>query len=430
MSVRRTEEWQVRWHEGRRARTRRFAKKATAETFARELHHEHGLRSSTRSIFQWQVRWRDGGRDSPRRQRTFDRKGDAETFEREVKRRKQLGELAIWEKRNRTVRELGREWWAKYAVPNLAEHTLDGYERVLAGYRDEQGRQHAGYIDQRLGALKVGDVTPEVVADFRAQLEAAGVGRHAVRLSMVLLQAMFRQAVMWRWVAIDPVKAVPKPSGKRERAVVCLAPAQVEAIRARLLEREQLYAATIVSLVAYQGLRIPEEVLALEVRHVGRNTVLVEQRLIKGSIVAGQKVRGFHPRPVKLEEPVRRDVAEYLVATGLRSGLLFPRTDSEPWRVHDYKNWTRRVWHAAREAAGVPRLPPYDLRHAYASLQIRAGVSIPELAERLGHSPQMTVSTYTHVIRELEGEPRVSAEAQIERARNPRGREVDVQTGN
>ncbi len=71
-------------------------------------------------------------------------------------------------------------------------------------------------------------------------------------------------------------------------------------------------------------------------------------------------------------------------------------------------------------------MPPYDLRHAYASLQIRAGVSIPELAERLGHSPQMTVSTYTHVIRELEGEPRVSAAAQIEQARDPRGREVDV----
>jgi integrase len=59
-------------------------------------------------------------------------------------------------------------------------------------------------------------------------------------------------------------------------------------------------------------------------------------------------------------------------------------------------------------------------------LQIRAGVSIPELAERLGHSPQMTVSTYTHVIRELEGEPRVSAEAQIEQARDACGREVDV----
>jgi integrase len=392
----------------------------------RQIKIEPGSNVSVRKVDQWEVRWRDAGRGSRQRQRSFDRKGDAETFEREVKRRKRLGELAVWEQRNRSVRELGREWWAKYAVPNLAEHTLDGYERVLAGHKDRKGRRRAGYIDQRLGAMTVGEVTPEVVADFRAQLEATGVGRHAVRLSMVVLQAMFRQAVVWGWVGTNPVRAVPKPSGKRERAVVCLAPSQVEAIRACLIERHRLYAATIVSLVAYQGLRIPEEVLALEVRHAGRNTVLVEQRLIKGEVVGGQKVRGFHPRAVRLEEPVRRDVAQYLVATGLRSGLLFPRADGAPWQVHDYKNWTRRVWHAAREAAGIDRMPPYDLRHAYASLQIRAGLSIPELAERMGHSSQMTVSTYTHVIRELEGEPRVPAEEQIEAERSGIGRSVDA----
>jgi hypothetical protein len=44
-------------------------------------------------------------------------------------------------------------------------------------------------------------------------------------------------------------------------------------------------------------------------------------------------------------------------------------------------------------------------------------MSIPELAEQLGHSPQMTLMTYTHVIRELKGEPRLSAEKQIERGR-------------
>lgn len=429
MSVRKVEHWQVSWDEGGRSRSRKLDKRQDAEALARALERERGCRASIRKIVEWEVRWREAGRDSRRRQRTFDRKGDAETFEREVKRRKQLGELAVWEKRNRTVRELGREWWAKYAVPNLAEHTLDGYERVLAGHMDQSGQHHAGYIDRRLGGIRVGDVTPEVVAEFRAQLEAAGVGRHAVRLSMVVLQAMFRQAVIWRWVATNPVKAVPKPSGQRERAVVCLAPAQVEAIRAWLIEHQKLYAAMLVSLVAYQGLRIPEEVLAIEIRHLGRNTLLVEQRLIKGAIVGGQKVRGFHPRAIPLEDPVRRDIAAYLVATGLRKGLLFPRADEEPWKVHDYKNWTRRVWHVAREAAGIDPLPPYDLRHAYASLQIRAGVSIPELAERLGHSPQMTVSTYTHVIRELEGEPRVSAEEQIERARDARGRQVDVKAG-
>jgi integrase len=71
-------------------------------------------------------------------------------------------------------------------------------------------------------------------------------------------------------------------------------------------------------------------------------------------------------------------------------------------------------------------IPPYDLRHAFASLQIRAGLSIPELAEQMGHSPQITLATYAHVIRELKGLPRVSAETQIEQAREARGRQVDV----
>jgi hypothetical protein len=39
------------------------------------------------------------------------------------------------------------------------------------------------------------------------------------------------------------------------------------------------------------------------------------------------------------------------------------------------------------------------------------------------------VATYAHVIRELKGLPRVSAEEQIEAAREARGREVDVRAG-
>jgi integrase len=368
---------------------------------------------------RWEVRWRVAGRDSPRRKRIFDRKSDANRFEAEIRRRKALGELALFEQRNRSVEELATEWWAKYAVPNLADWTLKGYERMLVSH-----------VQPRLGAMRVGEVNAEVIADFRAKLEAAGVGRHSVRQSMVVLQAMYEHAIRWGWVQVNPVKAVRKPSARRERAVVCLAPAQVEKVRAALVASGKLYAATMVSLVAYQGLRTPEELLALEVKHVRKNTLLVEQRNVVGKIVGGQKVRGFHPRAIDLLDPVRRDVQEYLLATGIRSGLLFPRRDGEPWRLHDYNNWRRRVWKRAREAAGVDPLPPYDLRHAFASLQVRAGMSIPELAEQMGHSPQMTVMTYTHVIRELKGEPRISAEKQIERARRKaRGPQVDPKAG-
>jgi integrase len=356
----------------------------------------------------WEVRWREGGRGSRQHAHTFRRKGDADLFEAAVKRRKALGELALIEAGSRTVEELAVEWWDKYAKPNLGRTTLENYARRLDRY-----------VIPRLGRLRLRELTPEVVAGFRSNLERAGVGRDSTRVSMVVLQAMFRQAVLWRWVSDNPVKHVKKPSGKRETAVVCLAPAQVESIRSVLLDEGRLYAATMVSLVAYQGLRVPEELLGLEVRHLRRSTLLVEQRNIDGEIVAGQKVRGFHPRAIDLLEPVRRDVSEYLLAIGRPSGRtpVFPRRDGKPWLRHDYQNWRRRVWHPARERAGVEPLPPYDLRHAFASLQIRAGLSIPELAEQMGHSPQMTVNTYTHVIRELRGLPAMSIEQQIMMAR-------------
>jgi integrase len=359
---------------------------------------------------RYRIRWYVAGHGSLKRQRTFSRKKDAERFAAEIERRKELGELVLFDQANRTVEQLAKEWWRRHAAPNLAEWTRRGYRPLLTKH-----------IQPRLGFYRLREITPEVIADFRADLEAAGVGRHAVRVSMVILQSMFKHAIRWRWVpGPNPVQQVEKPSGRRERAVVCLAPAQVEAIRAWLLDEEKLYAATMVSLIAYVGLRTPEELLALEVRHVGRKTLLVEQRNIDGTIIAGPKVRGFHPRAIDLVEPVRRDVAEYLVAMGIRSGLVFPRRDGLPWRSHDWKNWTRRVWHPARTGAGIQSLPPYDLRHAFASLQIRAGVSVPELAEQMGHAPAMTIGTYTHVIRELKGDPIVPAGEQIQRAREER----------
>ena len=57
---------------------------------------------------------------------------------------------------------------------------------------------------------------------------------------------------------------------------------------------------------------------------------------------------------------------------GRSNGLIFPRREERPWLRHDYQNWRRRVWHDAREQAGVESLPPYDLRHAFASLHMRA----------------------------------------------------------
>ena len=50
-------------------------------------------------------------------------------------------------------------------------------------------------------------------------------------------------------------------------------------------------------------------------------------------------------------------------------------------------------------------------------LHLALDVRERELAEELGHSPQMTLNTYAHVIDELRGAPRLPAAQEIVRAR-------------
>ena len=64
---------------------------------------------------QYRVQWRDGGRGSKQRVKCFDRHEDAARFETEIRRRKQLGELAVYEASKVTLDEFAREWWRRYA---------------------------------------------------------------------------------------------------------------------------------------------------------------------------------------------------------------------------------------------------------------------------------------------------------------------------
>ena len=72
----------------------------------------------------WEVRYREGGRH---RSRVFDRKADAEDFQADVRRRKQLGTLTQLHAGDQLLADFGLEWWRLHARPNLQESTLRRY---------------------------------------------------------------------------------------------------------------------------------------------------------------------------------------------------------------------------------------------------------------------------------------------------------------
>lgn len=332
------------------------------------------------------------------------RKRDADAFDAEVRRRKRTGELGQLDAGRERLSDFAEEWWRLYAVPNLAPKT----RQVYADLWDR-------YVLPRLGGYPLRDLTPEVVARFRADLARGGVGDATIRKTLSILQGILQRAVEWHRLPANAAKAVRKPVQRRARVVDPPSPLAVELMRAQLRERGRLRDATLVCLLAYAGLR-PGEALALEWRHVRERTILVESAVALGA-VAETKTR--QTRTVQLLPPLASDLAEWRLASGRPDAraLLFPGREGKPWADHDWRNWRRRIFAPLAASVGLGSARPYDLRHAFCSLLIAEGRSVVEIARQAGHAPAMTLDTYGHVIDELEGAERRPAEVVIRKAR-------------
>jgi integrase len=367
------------------------------------------------AYWTYRVRFRDV--HGERRSRDFDTPQDALDFRAHLRLLDRRGELASLDAGKQTLEEFMSEWWKLYARQRLAISTRRTYRSLWNVH-----------LLPRVGAMQLRQLTPVMFDQFQVELEQAGIGAAARRKTMALLQRMLASAVQWGHLAANPARSVTKPTAPRRRAIVALSPAAVERLRDALDPESAL----LVSLLGYAGMR-PEEALALEWRHIGRSTILVEQKLVDGEIVVGQKTQR-PPRTIDLLGPLREDLREHQLASGVRERLIFQRDDGRPWSDPDYRNWRRRKWQPAAVAAGIGTITiqhvdagerrsyrgavPYDLRHSFASLLIHeARLSVMEISAQLGHSTDTLLRTYAHVIADLRGAPRVSAELAIREAR-------------
>jgi integrase len=253
------------------------------------------------------------------------------------------------------------------------------------------------------------------VSDFQAELRSRKVSEETIRKTLSVLQGIFERAVEWGRVTRNPVRPIRKGRPPRKRVTSPAAPAAVERLRASLLAEGRLRDATLVSVLAYAGLR-PGEALALRWHDVGKSTLNVA-----GSISLGEEkpTKTGRARTVRLLAPLRSDLRDWREASTPPDGsaLVFPRPDGQAWSDTDYRNWRRRRFDTAAAAAGIEGLTPYTLRHGFASLLFREEVHHADIAAQMGHDLQVLYSTYTHVIEELQGTKPAPAEKEIDRAR-------------
>jgi integrase len=167
--------------------------------------------------------------------------------------------------------------------------------------------------------------------------------------------------------------------------------------------------------LAYAGLR-PGEAIGLRWHDVGQRTLLVERSVAFGQL---KSTKTASTRSVRLLGPLKDDLNVWREQAGrtAETDLVFPAPDGSPWNADRARNWRKRAFAEAADAANVPTARPYDLRHSFVSLLIAQGATVVEVARQAGHAPTMTLSTYAHLFGELDGANHRPAEEQIRAAR-------------
>jgi integrase len=382
---------------------------------------------------RYEVRWREQPHN---RSRLFDRHEDAQAWQDEVRRRRQLGPLAVAQLTTATP-TLGNyisQRWGHEHAENLEQSTRDRYASV-----------YTCHVAPWLDEVPLAELTVARLREWQAARVKAEVNPGTIHKARTMLSSVLRHAAESEVIAGNPLTLVRAPKAGQRDAVQPLAPRIVEAIRRALLDppvrevaasrrgqrtrrRYELAPsgtpqtrqrdALIVSLLAYAGLR-PGELRALRWADVGKGTIHVQRAASPdGSIKATKTAQR---RIVRLLSPLALELREYQLAAGRppEQTLLLPREDGGRWTKTIWQMWRADRWAPACHATGLEQAPrPYDLRHSFCSLLLAECRQPVLVAKQAGHSLAVLLSTYAHLIEEYAEHQRVDPEREILEARN------------
>lgn len=355
-------------------------------------------------VFRYEVRWSERGRQRSRR---FLAKRDADAWDLEVRRRQQLGPLAVeyLTVKGTTLSGWIDEHWAPEHAAGLAESTRERYAFA-----------YEVHIEPWLGHLALQDLTVGRLREWQADRLAAGVSAKTIMKARTLLSSVLRHAAESEAIQANPLGLVRPPKMPHRDAVTPLSPRHVEYLRCLLRPRD----AAIVSVLAYSGVR-PSELRALRWGDIGKNTILVERAANPSGTIKGAKTRRGR-RNVRLLAPLAADLAAWQrITLGRGRQLVFPMEHSDPitgaLTKTAWDDWRAHVWIPHSRQVVDFRPKPYDLRHSFASLLLAEGRTVHYVAEQLGHDAGQTLSTYGHLIAEYADSGNINADHEIAKAR-------------
>ncbi len=269
------------------------------------------------------------------------------------------------------------------------------------------------HVVPHLGAVRLRDVTPEVLDGWLRELSLAGqtgkarLGPTSTRLVRRILSMALEEAVQRGRLARNPMRLTQPPRPDRTHKKLGWTLDEARAFLAAS-SGHRLYAAFHLCLVT--GLR-RGEILALRWADVeldqGQLEVVQQLTLERGRPVLKQLKTEYSERLVTFGPATsatlvehrqhQREEADFVGGAWMESGLVFT-TNLGGWI--DPNNF-RRLMDSMIDKAGVPRITPKGMRHTAQSVGRVVVGDDKVMQERLGHSDiGITLNTYTHTVSE------------------------------
>jgi integrase len=346
--------------------------------------------SVTKRNGKWQVKYRVAGKQ---RYRTFDRKTDAETWEADFKRRRQLGpRLAVEHDREMmTLADYVTGPWAMHAA-TLAQPTRAKYAWAL----DKHLRE---LVDEPLIVIDA----PMIATHQRLMLDR-GATPSTVREVISRLSGILQIATEHGYVPANAARAVRNVPAEHGDEIDPLSPVELERLLAMLKGRDR----AIAQLGGHFGLR-PQEIRKVPW------TALSDGALTIGR--AQTKASARRSRVITAPAVAIRELRAWQLESGGRGsdpivGEMTPNA---------LKLWNARRLRPAVKKATKGRIDDATamlLRHSHASAcHYVSTLSVPQILRRLGHGHQAHYQHYAHIIDALDGQRYDSLDALVDQSR-------------
>lgn len=317
----------------------------------------------------WYADYTVGGK---RKMKSFGQhKKMAELFLKDIELKLLRGELKIVEEKISVSEFFSR--YIEYCKSNKAAYTALVDERRI--------RTWETYFKE-YGIIKLKDITPLVVEDFKSRILAKGDSPVTFNRYLELLKASLNKAVEWSLLRENRLKNLKRLKSDRCRQIRFL---NKEEIRLVLNAADDLMRKVILILL-YTGLR-RSELAYLEWKDIDFDTGLIH--------VQSKPEFGFHPKSYKPRSiPMCRELRTLLLDMPQPGRFIFDNGNNQP--LHIPNTYYIRMMQIYKKA-GIEDANLHTLRHTFASHLIMRGVDQRTVQEYLGHSTIQVTEKYSHL---------------------------------